>query len=112
MAPDTDAHDYSAINGGLSAGAAQTDVAPVFLPHGSVVTAAIVWSDDPGTWSLIRMTNGTTTASTMATAEANTEDSTITNATIDNNTYNYFIAAASGGAVIYAARITYTTDYD
>ena len=112
LAPDTDAHDYSATTGGLQAGAGQTDVAPVFLPHGAVVTAAIVYSDDTGTWSLIRMTSGSATAATMATAAANTQDTSISNATIDNNTYNYFIAAASAGAIIRSARITYTTDYD
>ena len=50
----------------------------------------------------------------MATAAVDTEDTTISNATIDNSTYGYFFVVTNGdvGDEIHGARITYTTDYD
>ena len=110
--PDIDNIAYSATVGNVGLTGALVLVAPVFLPHGAVVTGAIVWDDDINTWSLIRITNGSSTASTMATANTGTEDTTITNATIDNNTYNYFMTVDGNGTTVRGGRITYTTDYD
>jgi hypothetical protein len=66
----------------------------------------------------MRRTNFSGTSSQMATADIGTEDTSISNATIDNSTYSYFIQAGdrisgtfSGGDMIYGAKITYTTDY-
>ena len=86
--------------------------APVDLPHGAVVTACVVYGNDTGkTWTLNRANNNAgETIAAMATAAFNTEDSSISNATIDNETYTYFLHTNCGtGDDIDGARITYTT---
>lgn len=89
--------------------------ASVNLPHGAIVTGAIVYgSDATETWALLRQTIGGTGAGTgMATANIGTTDSTISNATIDNSTYKYYILTSEldTNDSIYGAKITYTTDY-
>ena len=86
------------------------------LPNGAIVTGAVVYGSDTGnTWSLIRgeLDDNGTNNSTMATAAHDTEDTTISNATIDNSSYTYHFATTTGaGDGIYGARIKYTTDYD
>ncbi|KKL23785.1 hypothetical protein LCGC14_2421940, partial [marine sediment metagenome] len=87
--------------------------APVFLPHGAVVTGAVVYGSDAGTtWKLVLapVDAADTTNTTMATAAVGTEDSSITSATINNNTTRYClnISGMSNGDIIYGARITYT----
>ena len=60
------------------------------IPHGVVITAAIVKGADAGdTWTLERMDISDQTRDVLATAAVETEDSTISNATIDNNNYCY-----------------------
>ncbi len=91
--------------------------APVFLPHGAVVTAVVVYGSDTGdTWKLVLapVNAEDSTNTTMATAVVGTEDSSISSATIDNSTNRYCLNVASPGAgdILYGARITYTTDYD
>jgi len=89
--------------------------APVFLPHGAIVTAVIVYGSDTGnTWSLKRNNLAANpTQTTMATAAFGTEDTTITSGTIDNSGYTYFLEIAQQVTdTITGARITYTTDYD
>lgn len=87
--------------------------APVFLPNGAVVTGAIVYADDAETWTLNRHTLSTGANSAMATATCNTEDTTISLATIDNSLYSYYLTTTSNTLFnLYGARITYTTDYD
>ena len=88
--------------------------APVDLPHGAVVTGVICYgSETDETWYLERKDmseqDGTTT---MATAVFNTEDTSISNATIDNVNYAYFFHTTSldGTDQIRGARITYTED--
>ncbi len=89
--------------------------ASVNLPHNAIVTGVIVYGSDTGeTWTLYRRqidTQGIGTA--MASAAIDTEDTTITNATIDNSTYAYVIETSPLDAAddIDGARITYTTDY-
>lgn len=88
-------------------------VAPVFLPHGAVVTKAVVFGDAGASakgWILYRGTLTTSTGVVMAMDNINTEDNTIANATIDNNNYCYFFATSSldTNDKIYGARIIYT----
>ena len=103
-------------NGSIDDNGAGTmnSIAPVFLPHGAVVTAAIVdGNTTAGTsWTLQRTTIAAATNSTLAGADIGVEDTTISNATIDNNLYSYFLLNPSMEGTIYGARITYTTDYD
>lgn len=81
---------------------------PVSLPHGAVVTGAIVYGSNARAWKLFRNTDATV----MATANNNTEDTSISNATIDNQNNSYFFQTVVTNAErIYGARITYTTDY-
>ncbi len=84
---------------------------PVFLPHGAVVTAVTVYgsiSDEQ--WELGRMDLGATTWATMAGGNFNSEDTSISNATIDNSAYSYtiFTSGIDDGDMIYGVRITYT----
>lgn len=87
-------------------------MAPVILPDGAVVTGAIVNGVDvTETWTLYRrQLNTNAVAAAMATAVFKTEDTTITNATIDNANYCYFLQTSALDAAdsIYDARITYT----
>jgi len=86
--------------------------APVFLPHGAVVTACVVYGDLTGVnaWRLRRINISSQALSDLAGANVNTEDTTITNATIDNSVYGYYIdiAAIVNTDLIYGVRITYT----
>ena len=89
---------------------------PVELPHGAIVTGAIVTGDaasQDDSWTLKRSPIGTATTETLATANINTEDTTISNATIDNNTYRYYFVTTelANGDDLFGAKITYTTDY-
>ena len=85
--------------------------AGVHLPHGAVVTSCIVHTSGTGTWTLTRIPVGAVTTETMATAAAGTADTTITNATIDNQNYKYLIVLASDNTEVKDAMISYTTDY-
>ena len=92
-----------------------TFVTSVDLPQGAVVTGCIVYGNiSDETWTLTRQTHAAATGSAMANANFNTEDTTISNATIDNSTYSYQLTTSGidTGDKIYSARITYTTDYD
>lgn len=112
--PDVDDVHYAENDDGQieTDGAGITTLAPVFLPHNAVVTGAIVYGNSSTeNFNLIRSTLTDSTATTMAQANINTEDSTISNATIDNTLYGYFILtdAMDANDTIYGARITYTT---
>ena len=89
---------------------------PVELPHGSIVTAAVVYgSDTAGSWELKRAElNGSGSDTDMATGAIDTQDTSINQATIDNSTYYYYlkVIANNAGDLFHGARITYTTDYD
>lgn len=95
----------------ITAQAGEDDVcASVNIPNGAIVTGAIVYGTDTGeTWLLRRVKLDDQTDATMATAAIDTEDTSISNATIDNNTYGYFLTAGAGAAdIIHGAKITYT----
>ena len=87
--------------------------AGIQIPHGAIVTAAIVHGAGARTWSLKRRELATGTSATLATASFETEDTSISNATINNLTYAYYFETsdASGDDVV-GARVSYTTDYD
>ena len=94
-------------------GATHIYKASVELPHGAVVTAAIVFAPAAQDWTLYRLTHSDATEVVMATAAGQTEDSTISNATIDNNLYRYYLEyPLEAGEAMGGARIKYTTDYD
>ncbi|KKL24018.1 hypothetical protein LCGC14_2419590 [marine sediment metagenome] len=85
--------------------------ASVLLPHGVVVTGAIVYgSDATNTWSMSRrLISDPTSTGAVASANVNTEDTSISNATIDNSTYVYVILTNIGtNDRIEGARVTYT----
>ena len=84
------------------------------LPHGAVITAAILYGNDAGdTWVLYRITtNGGRTQ--LGGANMNSEDTSISYGTVDNSSYAYVFECPDLDAThkIYNGRITYTTDYD
>ena len=91
--------------------------ADVILPQGAEVTGIIVYGNtaaEAETFSLSRVSLTGGTGETMAAENIGTEDTTISNATIDNENYAYHIGTSSldTNDEIWGARITYTTDYD
>lgn len=120
--PSVDQPVYEHLTGIVQASTDNHELmAAVELPHGAVVTGVIVYGDAAAasgiTMNLIRTTLSTgVAATTMASSAVNTEDTTISEATIDNQTYSYFLAAGVNefdtDDTIFGARITYTTDYD
>lgn len=87
---------------------------PIYLPHNAIITEAVVYGSSTGdTWTLKRATINGPSATTLTTAAIETANTSITNPTIDNSTYFYFIEVTglTAGAEIHGARIKYTTDY-
>ena len=72
-----------------------TLVAPVCLPDGAVVTGAVVYGDASAqaeTWHLVRQAiNSGAAGGDMATTNIGTEDTTITDATIDNSNIGFIL---------------------
>lgn len=91
--------------------------AGVNLPHDAVVTSVIVQGNAAAaaeSWSLGRWPKNDSALNTaMASANINTADTTISNAKIDNETYNYQIGTSTldTNDIIYGATIIYTTNY-
>jgi len=117
--PDTDEVEYGNDTSDAKADIEAGDVefvAAVFLPHGAVVTAVIVEGVNMATeqWTLYRAPITTGAGGVMATADFDEEDTSITNATIDNSVFCYWIMTSplAWEDLIYGAKITYTTDYD
>jgi hypothetical protein len=103
------------VGSGLASVEARTGVnffCPVNLPHGAVVTGAIVYGEDAAeTWTLYRKSiSNSASYSTMATANIDTEDTTISDATIDNSNYCYVFITSTfeAGEQVDGARITFT----
>lgn len=87
---------------------ADTIEAPVILPQGAVVLAAVVIGEGSGTWYLKRASITSTSSSTMATASMSTEDTSISYATIDNSLYRYFFTVGViNSDYVLNARIAY-----
>ena len=99
----------------LITGAVARIMANVELPHGAVVTKAVVYgANSDETYTLYRNTiNSQTGFTAMASAAVGTEDTSIASATIDNNLYKYYlyIGGSESGDSIRSARITYTTNW-
>jgi hypothetical protein len=101
-------------DGGLAttAGGGASAWASVSLPHNAVITSANV-TGDAGTWELRNFVPGNWPTTLMASGNIGTADTTITDATINNQTKVYwFVATIGAEQYIYGATITYTTDYD
>ena len=116
LSPDVDNLVFNVTNGKVLASADNlTLMAPVSLPHGARVSGVIVYGDAAAaagiTWTLERIQLDDLTVGAMASAAVNTEDTTITNGTIDNTNYGYFISMGEEefdtGDEIYGARIRY-----
>ena len=84
--------------------------AGVHLPHGAVVTKVVIYGSNAAkTWNLIRTPNNSDAEQSMADANVNTEDNTISLATIDNENYNYGVALTLAHTdAVYGGKITYT----
>lgn len=87
--------------------------APVFLPHTATILAVEVFGNAGASaenWDLWRRDLATNLTVQLATANINTEDTSIINPIIDNNLYSYHIDTDSldTGDEIWGARITYT----
>ena len=85
----------------------------VHLPNGAVVTGCVVEGNAGATaedWYLFRAPIVDGVGEIMASAKIDTADTTITNATINNEDYSYSISTSTidTGDIIYGARITYT----
>ena len=110
-----DDYTYESNKGALTVGTDSTYcLASVNLPQGAVVTAVICYgniSDESWTFERTRLSTGST--SVMAVANINTEDTTITNATVNNPFYAYSMRCnlLDNTDEIWGVRITYTTDY-
>jgi hypothetical protein len=116
--PDVDDVFYTANAFTVSTAGSFGFFAPVYLPHGAVVTACIVRGNgavSDETWTLTRASFDGSTTADLASANISTEDTSISNATIDNQNYSYVIYTTDFNATsdaIHGALITYTTDYD
>ena len=114
----TDDFDEASQSWTRSGGALTADVngmtfrCPINLPNGAIVTAAICWGTvTDESWTLSRYANDTGGAGeALASANLDTEDTTISNATINNNDYSYSISTSSLDATdtLHGGRITYT----
>ena len=85
----------------------------VNLPDGATITGAIVYGDGGSgdeTWYLKRVKLSDASEDAIASAVMNTEDTTISNASVDNSTYAYYLYTSSMelNDTIYGARISYT----
>jgi len=106
--PDTD--DWISTFTGVGVGSGSlTFSSPVNIPHGAIVTAVKMTSNlTSATWTLHRHWDGGD--QTMASANFDSEDTSISYATIDNSFYSYTIdtSAFTSGYVIKTGYIKYT----
>ena len=82
----------------------------VQLPNGATITSCVVYGSDTGlTWTLYRdLITLAASADTLATANVGTEDTTISNAVIDNHNYCYWIVVSGlTSDSLYGARVKY-----
>jgi len=80
------------------------------IPNGAIITGAVVYGNSVANPWKLRRINHTGTSSDMATASVNTEDTSISNATVDNSTYGYYLSIdeVDLNQFVFGARITYT----
>ena len=108
--PNNVTYDYNTNtvlhNGGMGS---ITVICPVFLPHGAIVTAAIVHIQSGENWFLKRQDVDGGNVVTLATADGGVEDGVIANATIDNSLYvYYFESTLQADEFLTGAFITYS----
>ena len=111
-AGDATTSAYATANGEYLNSAGVVALASVLLPHNAVITGVVIYCDGAiGNWFMMRQDMSAGTATQIATAAANVEDTTITNAIVDNSEYSYYLYVGDIGvaAGVYGARITYTT---
>ncbi len=95
-----------------SAGGSPLFYAEIQLPHGAVITGVIVYGADTNdTWELERV-NHAYSVDAIANATFGTEDTSISNATIDNENYWYFFSTGAVADDVAGARVKYTTNHD
>ncbi len=107
---DATAANYDSNGNVIASGGTPRLTAPVSLPHGAVITHVVVYTTGAfaANWELKRVDH-TGTSTILASAAANSEDSTITNPTVDNENYQYFIFNTDpSNATVHGARIKYT----
>lgn len=95
--------------GGLiDEGDASTYYLPVYIPHGATVTAVRVTGaqNSATTWTLYRKSSASA-GDSMASAQIGQEDTSISNATVDNSAYAYYMSVALMDGRIDWVRITY-----
>jgi len=103
--------DYAVLHNNLTGGDDFYAVAPVHLPDGATIEAAIAYgSGFEGNWKLHREELAADSDGTiLAQAGQNTEDTTIATPVVDNSTYRYwFLIIIEDGGKIAAARIKYS----
>ena len=111
--PDTDQHHYGVSGKLISDSDGMSVYAPVMLPDGCTVTACLVDGSAGLTdeyWTLWRITHSDQTNAIMGQTTVQTEDTSISNAVIDNSLYSYMISVISMDTAdeLYYARIKYT----
>lgn len=86
-------------------------VCPLNLPHGAVITGALVTGGDTNdTWALKRQHQTTQDVDTLASGNFKTEDTSISNAIVDNDTYTYLFTTGTVADDVISAEVTYTVD--
>ena len=109
--PDTDAIFYDDDEGTLYSEADNLEIsAPVFLPHGAVVTGVCIYGTGGLGWSMIRKDLESNNFVEMAAGETSVEETTITDPDIDNSNYAYWLVLwdVDNGKAVKSARIEYT----
>lgn len=86
---------------------------PVVLPEGATITGAVAYGSagtEDESWYLRRVDFSDGTYDDIASAAFNTEDTTITNAVVDNSGFGYYIITTNMGStdIVYGARISFT----
>tara|TARA_R100000789_G_C2998651_1_gene148152 strand:- start:229 stop:840 length:612 start_codon:yes stop_codon:yes gene_type:complete len=89
-------------------------VANIQIPNGAIVTGATIFGSFNESWVLTRVTVADGTEAVMATAAQGVEDTTISDATIDNSLYAYIFSVTDIDAAefVYGANIKYESPKD
>ena len=112
IAPEIDDVNHLASTGRTQIEGTITNVAGVNLPNGVIITAVEGYHINAAdkNWTLAYAAHNSGTATVMATGLFGAEDTTITGATIDNNTNRYWVYtdAMESNDYIYSIKFTYT----
>lgn len=111
--PDTDTVHRGILTGKMISDAnGKILQAPVSLPHGAIITAAVVFGSDTGNgYKLTRINTTGGTVDNLASGNMDTEDTSISNATVDNQNHGYFLEINLDSAdEVHMGRVTYTVE--